>query len=102
MSRVVDIKTPGSGEQARNLWQNLALLSAHDQLKFVVCDRADFDWSLDIVRQHRLADTCTVWISPSYGQVSPAELADWILGCGEPLRMQLQLHKLIWGDEPGR
>ena len=102
VSRVVDIKTPGSGEQARNLWQNLALLSAHDQLKFVVCDRADFDWSLDIVRQHRLADTCTVWISPSYGQVSPAELADWILGCGEPLRMQLQLHKLIWGDEPGR
>lgn len=102
VSRVVDIKTPGSGEQARNLWENLKLLSGHDQVKFVVCDRADFDWSIDVVRRYDLASTCTVWISPSYGQVDPAELAEWVLGCGEPVRMQLQLHKLIWGDEPGR
>ena len=102
VSRVVDIKTPASGECHRNRWDNLEALTPHDQLKFVICDRADFDWAVDCVRERGLADRCTVWFSPSWEQVDPAALAAWILEAGVPVRLQLQLHKLLWGDEPGR
>ncbi|HVR80634.1 MAG TPA: 7-carboxy-7-deazaguanine synthase QueE [Luteimonas sp.] len=102
VSRVLDIKTPGSKEVERNRWQNLPLLTAHDQIKFVICDRADFDWARDIVAEHRLADTCDVLFSPSYTQIAPRELADWIVAERLPVRYQMQLHKLLWNDEPGR
>ena len=102
VSRVVDIKTPGSGEVARNLWANLPLLGARDQAKFVICSRADFDWAKDVVREHRLHERCEVLFSPSHAQVSPRELADWIVEEKLPVRFQLQLHKILWGEEPGR
>jgi 7-carboxy-7-deazaguanine synthase len=102
VSRVLDIKTPGSMEVVRNRWENLPLLTARDQVKFVICDRADFDWARDIVAEHRLADTCDVLFSPSYTQVAPRELADWIVAERLPVRYQMQLHKLLWNDEPGR
>src|SRR5437868_12396547 len=102
VTRIVDIKTPGSGEVARNLWSNIALLTPHDQVKFVVCSRADFDWAVDVLREHALADKCDVLFSPSHAQVSPRELADWIVEEHAPVRFQMQLHKALWGDEPGR
>jgi 7-carboxy-7-deazaguanine synthase len=102
VERVVDIKTPGSGEVGRNRWQNLPLLCARDQVKFVICDRADFDWARGIVAEHRLAERCEVLFSPSHGQVAPRELAEWILAERLPVRFQLQLHKILWGEEPGR
>jgi 7-carboxy-7-deazaguanine synthase len=102
VSRVLDIKTPGSHEAARNRWQNLPLLTAHDQIKFVICDRADFDWARDVVAEHGLADICDVLFSPSYAQLGARELADWIVAERLPVRYQMQLHKLLWNDEPGR
>lgn len=101
VERVIDIKTPGSGEVGRNRWENLAGMRHSDQIKFVICDRPDFDWALQIVAQYGLLDRCEVLISPSYGQLAPAELADWVIASGQPLRFQLQLHKILWGDEPG-
>ena len=102
VSRVLDIKTPGSMEVTRNRWENLPLLTAHDQIKFVICDRADFDWARDVVAEHRLADICDVLFSPSYAQLAPRDLADWIVADRLPVRYQMQLHKLLWNDEPGR
>ncbi len=102
VSRVLDIKTPGSGEVARNRWDNLPLLTARDQVKFVICSRADFDWARDVVTEHRLDRVCDVLFSPSHAQVSARELADWIVAEKLPVRFQLQLHKLLWNDEPGR
>ena len=102
VSRVVDIKTPGSGEVERNLWSNLPLLTSHDQVKFVICSRADFDWAKAVVEEHKLHETCDVLFSPSHAQVSPRELADWIVEEKLPVRFQLQLHKILWGEEPGR
>ncbi|MDQ3039427.1 MAG: 7-carboxy-7-deazaguanine synthase QueE [Pseudomonadota bacterium] len=102
VSRVLDIKTPGSAEVDRNLWANLALLTAHDQVKFVICSREDFDWARRVLEQHRLHETCDVLFSPSHGQVSPRMLADWIVAERVPVRFQMQLHKLLWNDEPGR
>ena len=100
--RVVDVKTPGSGEAARNRLENLPLLRALDQLKFVICDRADYEWSRGFVREHDLTARCQVLFSPAQGRVRPAELAGWILADRLPVRFQLQLHKLLWGEEPGR
>ena len=102
VSRVLDIKTPGSGELGRNLWGNLALLTPRDQVKFVVCSRADYDWAKGVLSEHRLHEVCEVLFSPSFGQVAPRELADWIVADALPVRFQLQLHKLLWDDEPGR
>ena len=102
VSRVLDIKTPGSGEVTRNRWENLPLLTAHDQVKFVICSRADFDWACDVLAEHRIADRCDVLFSPSHAQVSPRELADWIVEARVPVRFQMQLHKVLWGEEPGR
>lgn len=100
---VLDLKTPASGEMQRNDYNNIPLLRPHDQVKFVICDRADYEWSrfkLDEYRLHeRVAD---VLFSPSFGQVEGRELAEWILADNLPVRMQLQLHKLLWNDEPGR
>jgi 7-carboxy-7-deazaguanine synthase len=98
--RVVDVKTPGSGEEQRNLYAQLPLLGERDEIKFVICDRADYEWSLAQVRS--LAPRAAVLFSPSHGQVSPRELAEWILADRAPVRFQMQLHKLLWGHEQGR
>ncbi len=102
VARVIDIKTPGSGEVARNRLENLAGLRATDQLKFVICSRADFEWSRDFVRAHDLVGRCAVLFSPSANQVEGRELAQWILDERLPVRLQIQLHKVLWGDTPGR
>ncbi|TNJ35451.1 7-carboxy-7-deazaguanine synthase QueE [Arenimonas terrae] len=102
VSRIVDLKTPGSKEMHRNRLENIPLLTAHDQVKFVICDRADYDWARGMVAEHGLADRCDVLFSPSFGQVAPRELAEWILADRLPVRFQMQLHKALWGDEQGR
>lgn len=99
--RVMDIKTPGSGESARNLMDNLALLTPRDQVKFVICDRSDYEWSRALAAEHRLPERCQVLFSPSYEQLQPRELADWILADKLPVRLQVQLHKYLWGNVPG-
>ncbi len=100
--KVMDLKTPGSGEMERNHYENIPLLLPHDQVKFVVCDRADYDWAVAMLKTHNLASRCGVLFSPSFGQQDAAELAGWILEDRLPVRLQLQLHKLLWGNEPGR
>jgi 7-carboxy-7-deazaguanine synthase len=100
--KVLDVKTPGSGEERRNRWGNLARLTAQDQVKFVICDRADYEWSRAVVRKKKLSGRCTVLFSPSHGQIPARELADWIVADRLPVRFQVQLHKLLWGEEPGR
>lgn len=102
VSRVVDLKTPDSGEAERNRYQNIELLTAHDQVKFVICSRADYDWARYVVRQYRLPARCDVLFSPSFGQVAATDLAEWILADRLPVRMQLQLHKILWGEQQGR
>ncbi|MBX9399969.1 7-carboxy-7-deazaguanine synthase QueE [Lysobacter sp. BMK333-48F3] len=102
VSRVLDIKTPGSAEVHRNLWSNLPLLTARDQVKFVICSREDYDWSKAVVAEHRLTEVCDVLFSPSFTQIKPSDLADWIVADRLPVRFQLQLHKILWKDEPGR
>ncbi len=102
VSRVMDLKTPASQEMQRNRWENLAHLTAHDQLKFVICDRVDYEWARAITAEHDLPARCEVLFSPSHGQVSNRELAEWILEDRLPVRFQTQLHKHIWGEEPGR
>jgi 7-carboxy-7-deazaguanine synthase len=102
VSRVVDVKTPGSREEARNRVENFALLTSHDQLKFVICSREDYDWSKAYMREHELAGRCQILFSPSYTQVPPRDLAEWILADRLPVRFQLQLHKILWGDVPGK
>lgn len=100
--RVVDVKTPESGEAARNRVQNFPLLTDRDQVKFVICSREDYDWSRAYLKDHALAERCQVLFSPSYAQVPPAALAQWILDDRLPVRFQLQLHKVLWGDVPGK
>ncbi len=100
--KVMDLKTPASGESDKNRWENLACLNAKDQVKFVICDRSDYDWACRAVREHDLADRCEVLFSPIHGSLAPQELAGWILGDRMPVRFQIQLHKYLWGDEPGR
>ena len=102
VSRVVDIKTPDSGEVKRNLWANLDVLTTHDQIKFVICSRADYDWALNEIRSRGLEQKLDILISPSWGQQDAAELAGWVLEDGLNARVQLQLHKLLWGDIPGK
>jgi 7-carboxy-7-deazaguanine synthase len=102
VSRVVDIKTPDSGESGQNLWSNIAQLTPHDQLKFVICSRADYEWAKAELATRRLNERCEVLFSPSYTQVTPRELADWIVADRLPVRFQMQLHKHLWGEEQGR
>lgn len=100
--RVVDLKTPASGEVHRNDYDNIEQLRAHDQLKFVICDRADYEWARFKLDEYALPDRVSdVLFSPSYGQLPARELAEWILADRLPVRFQLQLHKLLWDDAPG-
>jgi len=99
---VMDLKTPGSGEVAKNRYANIALLAAKDQVKFVLCDRADYEWSRATLAEQRLTERCEVLFSPAYGRLDPATLADWILQDRLAVRLQIQLHKLLWGDARGR
>lgn len=100
--RVVDVKTPGSREEHRNRYDQLALLRAEEQIKFVLCDRADYEWSRDRLATLQLAQRCQVLFSPSHEQLPARQLADWILADRLPVRFQIQLHKYLWGNEPGR
>ena len=102
VSRVVDLKTPDSREMARNRLENIPLLTARDQVKFVLCGREDYEWARDMVAEHGLSARCDVLFSPSASQVPARELADWIVAEKLPVRFQMQLHKLLWNDEPGR
>lgn len=99
---VMDMKTPSSTEQDKNLLHNLALLHVKDQLKFVIADRADYDWAYALVKQHMLEAQCEVLFSPVHGALAPHQLAQWILDDRLLVRFQLQLHKSLWGEEPGR
>ena len=99
--RVMDIKTPASGEVEKNRWENLALLTLHDEIKFVLCDENDYNWASQILAQHQLADKCEVLFSPAQGALSATQLADWILRDGLPVRFQLQLHKILWQNAAG-
>ena len=102
VSRIVDIKPPGSGEDARNRWENLVHLTPHDEIKFVLADRADYDWARALLRDRQLDRVCPVLFSPVQGELAPATLADWVLADRLPVRMQVQLHKILWGNAPGR
>jgi len=100
--KVVDIKTPGSGEERRNRYEELAHLSPRDLVKFVICDRSDYEWSRAKLAQLSLPAGCTVLFSPSHEQLPARDLADWILADGLPVRLQIQLHKYLWGNVPGK
>lgn len=100
--KVMDLKTPGSGEVDKNRYDNLAHLQAHDQIKFVLCDRNDYLWARDRLEHHQLAARCDVLFSPSHDQLSPTDLANWILEDHLPVRLQIQLHKYLWGNTPGK
>jgi len=101
--KILDLKTPGSGESDRNRWDNIEHLLPHDEVKFVICDRRDYEWSRDTTNRLQLCDRVSdVLYSPSHTELPPARLAAWILEDGLPVRLQVQLHKLLWGDEPGR
>lgn len=100
--RVMDLKAPGSGESARNLMGNLDHLGVRDQVKIVIADRADYEWAVAMLREHDLPARCMVLFSPVYGRLEPRTLAEWILRDRLPVRLQIQLHKVLWGEEPGR
>jgi len=102
VSRIVDIKTPGSGEVEKNRWENLAALSRSDEVKFVLCDEADYQWAKQVLAEHHLAEKMPILFSPVHGQLNPTQLADWILRDHLPVRLQVQLHKILWGVTPGR
>ena len=99
---VVDVKTPGSGEEARNRYAQLDHLSGKDLAKFVICSRADYEWSVAKLRELRLDSRCTVLFSPSHEELPARELADWVLQDRLPVRFQIQLHKYLWGNAPGK
>ena len=102
VSIVMDIKTPASGEVHRNRWENLPLLKQKDQIKFVICQRSDFDWACMKIDEHDLTDSVSdLWFSPEYERVSPTELAKWVIESGRQVRFQIQMHKILWGDKPG-
>ncbi len=101
VSVILDIKTPGSGEVENNLWTNLTHLKPQDEVKFVLCSREDYDWAKTLLSTHKINEKCPVLFSPVYGQVNPTELAEWVLADRLPVRMQVQLHKILWGEKPG-
>lgn len=98
---VMDIKTPGSGEVEKNLWDNVDLLKPGDQVKFVIADRADYEWSRKVLAERALASRCSVLFSPTWGGETARQLAEWILADRLDVRFQIQLHKVLWGDVPG-
>lgn len=102
VARVVDVKTPGSGEAQRNRLGNLALMRPVDQLKFVICSRNDYEWSKEFMATHALRGSCQILFSPSYNEISARDLAEWILADRLTVRFQLQLHKVLWGETPGK
>jgi 7-carboxy-7-deazaguanine synthase len=102
VSRVMDLKTPGSGEALKNRWSNLDELDANDQIKFVICSRTDYEWARAQLRDRSLDSICAVLFSPAWGQMEARDLAEWVLEDHLPVRLQLQLHKLLWGDVPGK
>lgn len=99
--RVVDLKAPGSGEVARNLWSNMDHLTSRDQLKIVIADRVDYDWACARIVEHALTARCQVLFSPVHGRIASRELAEWILADRLDVRLQVQMHKLLWGEVPG-
>lgn len=99
---VLDLKTPDSGEMDKNLWSNIPLLKPTDEVKFVICSRRDYDWAKFKLSELTLNDKCDVLLSPSFEQLAPSQLADWIVADNLPVRFQVQLHKILWNDEPGR
>ncbi|HHH46120.1 MAG TPA: 7-carboxy-7-deazaguanine synthase QueE [Thiotrichales bacterium] len=100
--KVVDLKTPGSGEVERNRYCNLEHMGPDDQIKFVICDRADYEWARERMEEYEIPEICQVLMSPAWGELEPRELAEWMLADGLDARLQVQLHKLLWGDVPGR
>lgn len=102
VSRIVDLKAPGSGEVDKNLWANLDQLTARDELKIVLADAVDYDWAREQIETRRLAQRCPVLLSPVEGAIDPATLAEWIVRDRLPARFQLQLHKILWADARGR
>ncbi len=102
VEKVVDLKTPGSGEVDRNLYENMTHLQAQDQVKFVLTNRSDYDWAVKKIKIYNLSAQCDVLFSPSAGQLEARTLADWILADRLGVRMQIQLHKILWGEEQGR
>src|SRR5687767_13437551 len=102
VSRIVDVKTPGSGEVGKNRWDNLAHLNARDELKFVLCGEADYEWAKALVTERALDRICPVLFSPVHGELAAPTLAEWILRDELPVRMQVQLHKVLWGNAQGR
>lgn len=100
--KVMDIKTPGSGEVNKNYYANIECLLPQDQVKFVICDREDYDWALEKLRHYKLYERCEVLFSASHGQLEAVQLANWILADQLPVRFQIQLHKYLWGDQPGK
>jgi len=102
VSRIVDIKTPGSGETDKNRWDNLALLTSHDEVKFVLCNEDDYRWAVKVLREHELDKKCQVLFSPVFGELSAMTLAEWVLRDRLPVRLQIQLHKFLWNDERGK
>lgn len=99
--KVMDIKTPASGEVEKNLWSNVDAIGARDEIKFVLCDEADYVWAKQVLQERGLADKCTVLFSPAQGSLSATALADWVLRDHLPVRMQVQLHKILWGNVAG-
>ena len=102
VSRVIDIKPPGSGEEARNRWENIAHLTPHDEIKFVLASRADYDWAREVMNAQKLFQACPVLFSPVQGELPPSQLAEWVIADRLPVRMQVQLHKILWGNAPGK
>lgn len=99
---VMDLKTPASGEEAKNNYANIDKLKFQDQLKFVICDRQDYEWACQKLAEYQLTDRCEVLFSPVHGNLKPSDLAEWIIHDNLPVRMQIQMHKYLWGDEQGR
>ncbi len=102
VARIVDLKTPASGEVDKNLYENMQYLTANDQVKFVICDRQDYEWSRKKLDEYNLSEQCEVLFSGSHGEIQASQLADWILEDQLPVRLQIQLHKYLWGDVPGK
>lgn len=102
VTKVIDIKTPGSGEVEKNHWENISMLTSQDQVKFVICNKGDYEWAKQMLQHYHLSKCCEILFSPSHQQMNATELAEWILQDQLPVRMQIQLHKYLWGHEPGR
>lgn len=102
VARIMDLKAPGSGECAKNRWENLAVLNAGDEIKIVIASRADYEWARAVIAERRLDALCPVLLSPAQGLLEAVDLAEWILADGLNVRFQMQLHKLLWGNIKGK